>query len=93
MNFSQCPKCGQMVFQIESIAPVGSNTTIRSVICQACNSVVGTLDFNSSSDEQNDTKLQIQQLHKKLDTINQNMGKLMEGIKALYSKFNNGLKE
>jgi transcription initiation factor IIE alpha subunit len=90
MSTSKCPKCGKGVFQFESMTPIGANRDILTVVCHTCNSIVGTLDYLSSGEEINELKIQINILHKKLDTINQNLGQLMNGMKLLYNKVTNG---
>ena len=92
MSVSKCSKCGKGIFQIESIMPIGSERDILCVICHHCNSIVGTLDHMSTDDAQKETNVQIQVLNKKLDTINQNIGQLMNGMKLLYNKFENAQK-
>ena len=86
MNASKCSKCGNSVFQIESITPIGSKRDILCVVCHSCNSIAGTLDHLPTTDVQEDANLQIKVLNKKLDTINQNIGQIMNGVKLLYNK-------
>jgi len=86
MSVSKCSKCGKGIFQIESIMPLGSDRDVLCVICHSCNSIVGTLDYLSATEVQKETNVQIQVLNKKLDTINQNIGQLMNGVKLLYNK-------
>ena len=89
MSTSKCPKCGKGVFQVESMTPVGANRDILAVVCHTCSAIVGTVDYLSTTDELNETNLQIKVLHNKLDTINQNLGQLMNGMKLLYKKIEN----
>ncbi len=89
MSVSKCAKCGNGLFQVEAITPIGSNRDILTVICHACNTIAGTVDYHSTAEELNEANLQIQVLSKKLDTINQNVGQLMNGVKLLYSKIDN----
>ena len=85
MSISKCPKCDKGMFQIESIAPSGSDSNILCVVCHSCSSIVGTLDA-SNAEEQKETNLQIKVLNKKLDTINHNIGQMMNGVKLIYGK-------
>jgi Mg2+ and Co2+ transporter CorA len=86
MSISKCPKCGKSIFQIESITPIGSKRDVITVICHNCSSIAGTLDHEPSSKDQEEIKLQMQVINKKLDTINQNIGQLMNGMKLLYKR-------
>lgn len=86
MNVSKCPKCSKGVFQIESITPVGSNSDILCVICHNCNTIVGTIDHLYEDECQKETDLQLKVINKKLDTINHNIGQMMNGIKLIYGK-------
>jgi hypothetical protein len=88
VNVSKCSKCGKGLFQMEAITPIGSNRDILAVICHSCNSIAGTVDYASTADELAETNLQIQVLSNKLDTINQNVGQLMNGVKLLYNQVN-----
>lgn len=86
MQSSKCPKCGKGVFQVESITPIGSNRDILCVICHSCSTTVGILDYLASGEEIKDANLQINVLNKKLEIVNQNISKLMNGMKLLYNK-------
>ena len=86
MSTSKCPKCGKGVFQVESMTPIGAKRDILAVVCHTCSTIVGTVDYLSAADELNETNLQIKVLHNKLDTINQNLGQLINGMKLLYNK-------
>lgn len=90
MNVSKCPKCATTIFQIESITPHGTDRNIICVICHNCNTVVGSLDYLSVSEEHKKTRLQLDAVNKKLDTINNNIGQLMNGLKLVYSKLDKG---
>lgn len=89
MNVSKCPNCARSIFQIESITPIGSSRDIICVICHNCNSVVGTLDYISVSDENAKLNNQLGVINKKLETVNNNIGQLMNGLKLVYSKLEN----
>ena len=89
MGVSKCPKCGKGIFQIESIMPIGYDREILSIICHTCNSIVGTVIDFVKSDEQTETNLQFQVLNKKLETVNNNIGQPMNGLKLLYNKLEN----
>jgi hypothetical protein len=86
LNISKCPKCSKSIFQIESLTPNGSDKNIICVICHQCNSIVGTLDYFQIEEEFKETNMQIQIINKKLDTINQNIGQIINGIKLLANK-------
>jgi len=86
MSISKCSKCGKSMFQIESLTPIGSKRDIITVICHACNTIVGTMEYSSHNEDEEDFKLQIQVLNNKLDTINNNLGQLLNGVRLLYNK-------
>lgn len=90
MSISRCGKCEKSIFQIESITPIGSERAILCVICHNCNSIAGVLDHAEDEAEGVNLKVQFQILNKKLDTINQNIGQLMNGMKLMYKKLENG---
>ena len=92
MGVSKCPKCGKGIFQVESMMPVGYDREILCIICHTCNSIVGTVENFENSNEQNETDLQYQVLNKKLETVNNNIGQLMNGLKLLYNKLD-GIKK
>lgn len=89
MGVSKCPKCGKGLFQVESIMPIGYDREIMCIICHACSTIVGTVDGYANNDEQNEINLQFQVLNKKLETVNNNIGQVMNGLKLLYNKFEN----
>ena len=89
MGVSKCPKCGNGIFQVESMTPIGDDREILCIICHTCNSVVGTADALANSNEKDETNLQFQILNKKLETVNNNIGQLMNGLKLLYNKLEN----
>jgi len=76
-------KCGKGIFQIESLEPYGSDSSVISVICHNCYIVVGTIP-NSEYYEKIQNQIEI--VENKLETINQNLEKIMNVIKVLYSK-------
>lgn len=86
MTVSKCPKCGKGVFQVESLMPYGSDRTILCVICHSCSSILGTLNDVDNQSEFKEMNLQFQVLNKKLETVNNNIGQLMNGLKLLYNK-------
>lgn len=87
MSISKCQKCGKSIFQIESLTPIGTDRDILCVMCHNCNTVVGTLD-HAAVEHQNEIGLQIKVINSKLDTINHNIGQLMNGMKLVYTKLN-----
>lgn len=86
MTVARCPKCGKGVFQVESIMPHGYDRTIICVICHSCNSLLGTMDDFVHESDDKEVDLQFQVLNKKLETVNNNIGQLMNGLKLLYNK-------
>ncbi len=86
MSVSKCSKCGKGLFQMEAITPIGSDRDILTVICHSCSTIAGTVDYVSTAEELVETNLQIKLLNNKLDTINQNVGQLMNGVKLLYNQ-------
>lgn len=89
MTTSKCPKCGKGVFQVESIMPHGIDRTILCVICHSCNSILGAMDDFENKPDYKEIDLQFQVLNKKMETVNSNIGQLMNGLKLLYNKLDN----
>ena len=75
MSISKCPNCKQSMFRVEAVAPLDSEIVIRSVLCNTCNVVVGTLDEEKGMVE-------------KLNIINDNLSKVMNGMEILNRKIN-----
>jgi hypothetical protein len=92
MTISRCPKCGKGVFQVESIMPHGWDKSILCVICHTCNSILGAIDDAENKPDNKEIELQFQVLNKKLETVNNNIGQLMNGLKLLYNKLD-GIKK
>lgn len=87
MTISRCPKCGKGIFQVESMMPNGFNRSILCVICHSCSSILGTMVDSQNEPRNDEIELQFQVLNKKLETVNNNIGQLMNGLKLLYNKF------
>jgi beta-N-acetylglucosaminidase len=66
--------------------PHGCDRTILFVICHSCSSIVGAIDDFKDQSENQEINLQFQVLNKKLETVNNNIGQLMNGLKLLYNK-------
>ncbi len=62
------------------------------VICHTCNSILGAIDDFENKPENKEIELQFQVLNKKLETVNNNIGQLMNGLKLLYNKLD-GIKK
>ena len=92
MTTSRCPKCGKGVFQVESIMPHGVDQSILCVVCHNCNSILGAMTDLDNKPDNKEIDLQFQVLNKKLETVNNNVGQLMNGLKLLYNKLD-GLKK
>ena len=75
MSNSKCPNCKQSMFRMEAVAPLDSEIVIRSIICNSCNIVVGTLEDEKSISD-------------KLNIINDNIAKVMNGMEVLNGKIN-----
>ena len=86
MNISRCPKCGKGIFQVESTIPHGCDRAILFVMCHSCNSILGALEDFNDKPENKEFELQFQVLNKKLETVNNNIGQMMNGLKLLYNK-------
>lgn len=86
MSISKCSNCGNRMFQVEALTPFGSEKDILCVICNSCSNVVGTLNFDSDADQLKEFELKLSIMNKKLDTINNNIGQLINGLKLVYKK-------
>ena len=71
------------------MTPVGTERNIVCVICHNCNTVVGTLDYISVTEEHDKLQNQLGIINKKLETVNNNIGQLMNGLKLVYGKIEN----
>ena len=40
-----CPKCDNHTFRMAEIEPLGSNFKLNAVVCAACGTIVGVLEY------------------------------------------------
>jgi len=45
MALSSCPKCGNHLFEVQTVEPMHSNYKLNCVQCSSCGTVVGALEY------------------------------------------------
>ncbi|HMJ99648.1 MAG TPA: hypothetical protein VK552_10065 [Reyranella sp.] len=81
MATSKCGHCGEGLFELKTIEPVGGSYKVNMVQCSACGAVVGAVyDFNAG------VMLQLQE--KKIDDIAELVGRIDAGLRAVVAALN-----